>query len=106
MKKMTKKEFTSILLETGVEYATVVSFADMEDGRQNFIFFRKVTHEDLADRDDCPHTEWAGDVTDIVRERNVTFVDSYEMFHESRKEYKVTLEELVLQKLQRDSMED
>lgn len=86
---MTKKDFRSELLDSGLTYLYVVSFDD-NNGRDVCVC---ANEPQLGSRDKI---EWQGDLTAVLRDRRLVF-DSLLLYKNGeRVEISITLEDLVL----------
>lgn len=90
---MTKNEFREELLNCGFSYLYVVSFPDFKGGRDIGICV------DEPQLGDFEYIEWEGDLTEALRDRHLVFTTWDEPFHEERKEYEITLEDLIVASL-------
>lgn len=90
---MKKVDFREELLNCGFSYLYVVSSPDGNGGRDIGVCV------DEPQLGDFEYIEWEGDLTDALRDRNLVFTTWEEPFHEERKEYKITLEYLIVASL-------
>lgn len=90
---MTKSYFRDELLNSGFTYLYVVSYPDGNGGRDIGVC---VDEPQLGDFD---YIEWEGDLTKAVRDRRLVFTTWDEPFHEERREFNITLDELIVASL-------
>lgn len=96
---MKKIDFVNLVLGASIESATIISCADWMGGRQMKVIFNLPLEEVEENLPNYDYIEWHGDATDVVRNRNKVFTNTYDLFHGTLQEESVTLEELIIKAL-------
>ena len=95
---MTRKEFTTMLLDNHISSVGIIRVPDYEGG----YFFKALLNMSMEEiyewleNKNFTFLEWYGDVSDAARHHNMIFYSHVEVFHEEPKDYPDTMEELII----------